>query len=63
VQAWRNGGKDASGKQIWYPQGQIASDVGSPGSQIQYADTTGGGRADYLNVSPTSAATKAWVNQ
>jgi lysophospholipase L1-like esterase len=62
VQAWRNGGKDSAGKYIWYPQGQIASGVGSPGSQIQFADITGGGRADYLDVSPTTGATRAWLN-
>jgi hypothetical protein len=64
VQAWKNSGPSSSapGGWIWVPQGQIASGVGSPGTQIQFADITGDGRADYLDVSPAGGATRAWLN-
>ncbi|MEV6794078.1 FG-GAP-like repeat-containing protein [Streptomyces sp. NPDC051320] len=61
VTAWKNGGAASGGGWIWYPQGQVASGVGDPSSQIQFADITGDGRADYLDVG-TDGATKAWVN-
>ncbi len=56
AQAWENGGADSSAQSgwIWLPKGEIASGVGAPGSQIQFADIdgNGNGKADYLNVNP-----------
>lgn len=40
---------------------QIASGVGAPGSQIEFADINGDGQADYLVVPPTGQIT-AWLN-
>jgi lysophospholipase L1-like esterase len=63
VQVWQNGGpKPNGGDWLWFPGGQVASGVGDPGSQIQFADLNGDGRADYLDVNPTTGATKAWLN-
>jgi len=42
-------------------QSIIASGVGAPGSQIQFADINGDGRVDYLIVPPTGQVT-AWLN-
>jgi FG-GAP-like repeat len=63
VQAWLNGGQDAAAPDgwLWTPVGTIAAGVGAPGSQIQFADLTGSGRADYLNVNPDGSV-QAWLN-
>ena len=63
VDLWTNAGPmPGGGDWGWTPQGTTASGVGSPGTQIQFADITGDGRADYLDVNPTSGATRAWAN-
>ena len=63
VQAWLNGGQDAAVPDgwLWTPAGTIADGVGAPGSQIQFADLTGSGRADYLNVN-SDGSVQAWLN-
>ncbi len=63
VQAWLNGGQDAAAPDgwLWTPAGTIADGVGAPGSQIQFADLTGSGRADYLNVN-SDGSVQAWLN-
>jgi hypothetical protein len=61
VQVWQNGGSGSNGW-IWNPQGEVASGVGANGLCIQFADTTGDGRADYLNVAPASGAVSEWFN-
>jgi hypothetical protein len=62
VTEWRNGGGKAGDIWEWYPQGQIATGVGANGMCIQFADTNGKGRADYLNISPSSGAATEWYN-
>ncbi|KAJ3473609.1 hypothetical protein NLG97_g10219 [Lecanicillium saksenae] len=57
-----NGGWHSSGKQIWLPQGVIATGVGSPRSEIHLADLDGDGLADYLVVDPKSGAVTLWKN-
>jgi lysophospholipase L1-like esterase len=61
VQFWVNGNA-GSGSWPWYPQGTTATGVGVPGNRIQFADLTGDGRADYIDVDPATGATKAWLN-
>jgi lysophospholipase L1-like esterase len=60
IQVWLNGGPGCGGW-CWYPQGTIATGVGAPGSQIQFADLNGDGLADYLNVKPDGSI-DAWLN-
>ncbi|WP_327064721.1 GDSL-type esterase/lipase family protein [Kitasatospora sp. NBC_01302] len=61
VQEWQNGGNSGNGW-IWQPQGSVATGVGDPGSRIQFADLTGDGRADYLDVNPANGSVQAWLN-
>lgn len=61
LQVWRNGGVGANGW-IWYPQGEVASGVGANGLCIQFADTTGDGRADYLDIDPNLGSVSEWFN-
>jgi hypothetical protein len=61
VKLWINGGSGCGGW-CWYPQGQIASGVGDPGSWVQFADINGDHRADYLSVNPVTGATRTWLN-
>jgi hypothetical protein len=61
VTEWQNGGAKPGGW-IWLPKGEIAAGVGSPGTQIQFADFNGDGRADYLDIKPTTGAVRAWLN-
>ncbi|SCF21755.1 Repeat domain-containing protein [Micromonospora haikouensis] len=60
VRAWLSGGRGA-GIWNWFPQGEIAAGVGSPGSRIRFADINGDGTADYLDVAPDSSV-RAWLN-
>ena len=46
--AERRPGRSSPGRLALVPGGTIAAGVGAPGSQIQFADLTGDGRADYL---------------
>lgn len=62
ITLYLNGGWDSSGKQIWLPQGVIATGVGSPRSEIHLADLDGDGLADYLVVDPKSGAVTLWKN-
>jgi hypothetical protein len=61
MSVWYNGGSN-SNKWIWYPAGQVASGVGANGLSVMFADTTGSGRDDYLDVTPFSGAVSAWLN-
>ncbi len=60
VQEWFNEGY-AEHVWNWEPEGTIASGVGAPGSQIQFADIDGNGLADYLDVNPDGSV-QAWLN-
>ncbi|MGW6007779.1 FG-GAP-like repeat-containing protein [Streptomyces sp. NPDC055210] len=63
VKVWQNGGPSSgSGDWLWFSGGEVASGVGSSGNRIQFADITGDGRADYLDVNPLTGLTKAWLN-
>jgi hypothetical protein len=42
-------------------QGTVATGVGAPGNQIQFAPLTLSGRADYLDVN-REGSVSAWVN-
>ena len=59
VEAWING--FASGGWIWYPSGTIATGVGDPGAQIQFAPLYGTRRADYADIHPDSSMA-FWAN-
>ncbi|WP_410672269.1 FG-GAP-like repeat-containing protein [Amycolatopsis sp. cmx-4-68] len=63
VDAWRNDGPNsaAQGGWVWVPQGKVATGVGAPGHQIEFADLTGSGRSDYLNIG-SNGAIDAWFN-
>ncbi len=61
VQAWINNGTDAAGANGWVPRGRIATGVGSPVSQVQFADINGDGKADYLVVHDNGSV-QAWIN-
>ena len=61
VNLWYNGGGLAN-NWIWYPAGEVATGVGANGLSIMFADTTGSGRDDYLDVIPFSGAVNAWLN-
>lgn len=60
VTAWLNNGMDVSGGGGWTPLGQIAPGTGA-GSQVQFADVNGDGRADYLVVA-SNGQTNVWLN-
>lgn len=51
----------APGGWLWLPQGTVATGVGAPGSQIQFAAVAGSGRDDYLQVKPDGSVA-AWFN-
>lgn len=55
-----NGGV-IDGKQIWYPQGEIASGVGAKRHQVRFGDLDGDGRAEYLFVHDNGAV-ESWRN-
>ncbi|KAJ7648750.1 SGNH hydrolase-type esterase domain-containing protein [Mycena polygramma] len=66
VELWINGGGPDDGpnaaKVVWYPQGVIATGVGSSGVGVQFADLNGDGRAEYLDVNYLTSAVNAWLN-
>jgi hypothetical protein len=66
VSAWLNGGGPDDGpnaaKVVWYPQGVIATGVGTGGRGISLADLNGDSRAEYLDVNPKTSAVNAWLN-
>jgi hypothetical protein len=49
-------------KVVWYPQGIIATGVGTSGMGVQFADLNGDGRAEYLDVNFQTSAVNAWLN-
>jgi hypothetical protein len=57
-----HGGTDGHGGWVWLPQGTVASGVGAPSSEIQFADIDGDHKVEYLNVDPTNGTVKAWQN-
>ncbi|KAK4957916.1 hypothetical protein LTR10_004339 [Elasticomyces elasticus] len=66
MSVWLNGGGPDDGPHaaqvVWYPQGQVASGVGTTGYEIQLADMNGDARAEYLDVDPDTSAVTAWLN-
>ncbi|KAL4886051.1 hypothetical protein BJY04DRAFT_213590 [Aspergillus karnatakaensis] len=60
VTAYLNGGV-SNGKQIWYPQGEIASGVGATRDQVHFADLDGDGDVEYLVVH-ANGAVDCWLN-
>ncbi|KAJ7804831.1 hypothetical protein B0H14DRAFT_2383470 [Mycena olivaceomarginata] len=66
VELWINGGGPDDGpnaaKVVWFPQGVIATGVGSSGVGVQFADLNGDGRAEYLDVDYLTSAVNAWLN-
>ncbi|KAJ7484861.1 hypothetical protein B0H11DRAFT_1722751 [Mycena galericulata] len=66
VELWINGGGPDDGpnaaKVVWYPQGVIATGVGTSGVGVQFADLNGDGRAEYLDVNYLTSAVNAWLN-
>lgn len=66
LSAWINGGGPANqsdaAKVVWYPQGVIATGVGTGGRGILLADLNGDSRAEYLDVNPDTSAVNAWLN-
>ncbi|WP_395575114.1 FG-GAP-like repeat-containing protein [Streptomyces sp. BK79] len=61
VLAWLNNGGDTGGTAGWIERGRIASGVGAPSSQVEFADANGDGRDDYLVVDEEGAV-RAWLN-
>ena len=65
MDAWLNlGGRDNgpnAAEVAWQPQGVIATGVGANGSNIEFADLNGDGRADYLLVH-ADGSVDAWLN-
>lgn len=59
ITAYINGGGNP---QIWYPQGVIATGVGSNRSSLRMADVDGDGKADYLVVDEATGAVQLWKN-
>ncbi|KAJ6585880.1 hypothetical protein B0H19DRAFT_1110925 [Mycena capillaripes] len=66
VELWINGGGPDDGsnaaKVVWFPQGVIATGVGSSGVNVQFADLNGDGRAEYIDVNYLTSAVNAWLN-
>lgn len=63
VTAYLNGGANAAGGWIWYPQGLIASGVGTASSSaVLFADIDGDGKADYLMVG-SDGTVSAYLNK
>lgn len=65
VQAWLNGGPDASapGAWKWTSLGTIAAGGGNNGWPIVFADIDGDGMADYVVIAPSNGAAWVWLNQ
>lgn len=61
VRMYLNGGY-VNGKFVWIDYKQIASGIGAPGGNIQFADINGDGLDDYLAVDPTTGAVDEYIN-
>lgn len=63
---WQNlGGPDNgpdAAKISWGVNGVIATGVGDSGTGLQFADLTGDGRAEILDVNAGTSAVSAWLN-
>ncbi|KAJ7185457.1 SGNH hydrolase-type esterase domain-containing protein [Mycena filopes] len=66
VAAWINGGGPDeelnAAKVSWIFQGTIATGVGDIGWNIQFADLTGDGRSEYIDVAYNTSGASAWLN-
>ncbi|KAF7378393.1 Acetyl xylan esterase [Mycena sanguinolenta] len=66
AELWINGGGPNDGPNaaqvVWFPQGVIATGVGTSGLGVQFADLNGDGRAEYLDVNYLTSAVNAWLN-
>ncbi|KAJ7754555.1 SGNH hydrolase-type esterase domain-containing protein [Mycena metata] len=66
VDAWINGGGPDeelnAAKVSWISQGTIATGVGDIGWAIQFADLTGDGRSEYIDVAYNTSGASAWFN-
>ncbi|CAG8973853.1 hypothetical protein HYALB_00005599 [Hymenoscyphus albidus] len=63
VRLWLNGGESDNGAKVgWLPHGSIAAGVGTNGRGVQFADLTGDGRAEYLDVGYNTSAVHAWMS-
>ncbi|CZR50217.1 uncharacterized protein PAC_00089 [Phialocephala subalpina] len=58
----KNGGEGGDGNWIWTFKGEIATGVGTNGAVVRFADLSGSGRSDYLNVVPWSSGVTMWEN-
>ncbi|KAH8834872.1 hypothetical protein DL96DRAFT_10202 [Flagelloscypha sp. PMI_526] len=68
VEAWYNAGSRTPGGLLdanvgWWPQGVIATGVGTSGAGVTFADIDGDGRAEYIDVSYYSGAANMWINE
>lgn len=61
VRMYLNGGY-VNDKFVWIDYKQIASGIGAPGGNIQFADINGDGLDDYLAVDPTTGAVDEYIN-
>jgi len=63
---FENGGGPDNGpdadKINWISVGTIATGVGDSGATIQFADLTGDGRAEFIDVNAQTSAVNAWLN-
>jgi lysophospholipase L1-like esterase len=61
---WVNGGASASAPNgwLWMERGVVATGVGSPSSNVRFADLNGDQRSDYVVVDPKSGGLSVWVN-
>ncbi|MFG2622979.1 FG-GAP-like repeat-containing protein [Streptomyces sp. NPDC048507] len=64
VRAWINGGPSAASDSgwAWNPIGEVASGVGVSFEQVVFADVTGDGREDYIDIGPANGSVWAWTN-
>ena len=65
VQLWLNGGdpdESMPGEWYWFPQGMVASGVGTTGLGVDFTDLDGDGRAEYVDVHNYTSSVKAWLN-
>ncbi|MFI8103750.1 GDSL-type esterase/lipase family protein [Streptomyces sp. NPDC086023] len=61
TRAWLNNGPAEGGGWAWQWTGEVASGVGAPHNNVDFADLDGGQRGDYLVVRDNGPAT-GWLN-